>query len=444
MKCESAQAREPLMESASSLPHAPVPSPPRNLAETGLRSAFVVDLLLKHLFVGGQLTLAELAERCRLPALVIEPLLAFMRNERLCQVTGRGDSDLHVSYQLTEHGRERAADVQAKNQYVGPAPVTHAQYVAQVQAQSVRGMGVVRETLSEVFADVAASPAVVHSLGAALNSGRAIFLYGPSGAGKSYLAEKLAEALLGEVFVPHALIVEGEVIRLFDPLVHVPIKAPGAAAAPRLERSAAHDGRWVLCRRPVVQVGAELTLRMLDLDFDPATRFYQAPAQVKANNGLLIVDDLGRQLVSARDLMNRWVLPLDRRHDYLALHTGSKFSLPFDAVVAFSSNLRPADLADDAFLRRLGYKIYVGALDESLYTLVVRQACDRLGVPFSLPGLEALLNCHRLSGRPLLACIPGDIIGQVRDRAIYEGHPPRLTAQTLRRAWDNYFAEERS
>lgn len=210
-----------------------------------------------------------------------------------------------------------------------------------------------------------------------------------------------------------------------------------------IDRRQAADHRWVMCHRPVIKTGGELTLSMLDLDFNESARFYQAPPQVKANNGLLLIDDLGRQITPAIDIMNRWIVPLDRRVDYLALHTGKKFIIPFDVIVVFSTNMPPSELADDAFLRRLGYKIYVGALDEDAYRLIARQVCDELDIPFTNEGFNYLMNEHHYrEGRPLMACIPREIMGQARDIARYEGVPTELSEVFLDWAWNNHFAHD--
>jgi hypothetical protein len=210
-----------------------------------------------------------------------------------------------------------------------------------------------------------------------------------------------------------------------------------------LDRRKSCDNRWVLCHRPVIKTGGELTLSMLDLDFDESARFYQAPPQVKANNGLLIIDDLGRQLTPAIDIMNRWIVPLDRHVDYLALHTGKKFILPFDVIVVFSTNMPPSKLADEAFLRRLGYKIYVGPLDEGEYRAITRQVCDELHIPYNEEGVNYLLReLHYKTGKPLNACIPRDILEQIRDIARYEGVQPELSEKLLNWAWNNYFTHD--
>lgn len=422
-------------EPASALPHAP-----RTPEETGLDIPFLVELLVKTIFVNGQMRLAELVSHvCVLPG-VLEPLLTFMRAEKLCEVVRRGETEGSATYTLTELGRARAEDFRRRNQYAGPAPVSLKAYVEQIQSQSVAGMGVTREYLKRAFAGVIVEETLLDQFGAAMNSGRAIFVYGPAGSGKTYIAERLVRLLSGAVAVPHAILVGGEVIQVFDPLVHEPLAHVAENEAYALDRGTVGDTRWVLCRRPVVMTGAELTLSMVDLEFDAQTRFYHAPPQVKANNGLFILDDLGRQLVSAQDLMNRWIVPLDRRIDFLALHTGQKFMLPFDVIVVFSSNIKPAELADEAFLRRLGYKIFVGPLSEADYRAIFQQVCEELRIPYSEEGLRFICGLHDSESRPLLACLPRDILGQVRDYARFHGVRAEMVPELLDWAWNNYFA----
>ncbi|HEX8989579.1 MAG TPA: ATP-binding protein [Rhodocyclaceae bacterium] len=415
-----------------------LPAAPRGVEDTGVGHSLLLELLVKILFLHGELRLAELVRAIALPPGVLAPLLGTMRTERLCEVTRRGDTDGRTSYSLTDLGRERAADFLRRSQYVGPAPVSLKAYVAQVSRQSVARMGVSRERLRRAFDGIVVQPALLEQFGAAMNSNRPIFVYGPSGSGKTYLAERLAGLLTGAVAVPHAVAVDGEIIRLYDPMVHLALPVPAGSI---LERSDANvDARWVLCRRPVVMSGAELTLDMVDLEFDRQTRFYHAPQQLKANNGLFIIDDLGRQLVSPQALMNRWIVPLERRSDFLALHTGQKFEVPFDVIVVFSSNLRPEDLADEAFLRRLGYKIYVGPLGLGDYRAIVEQVCRDMQVPFEEAGLDHLRRRYDAARRPLLACHPRDLLGQLRDHAAFNGHAPRMDAASLDWAWNNYFA----
>ncbi len=414
---------------------------PHTLEDTGLSFFFILELVAKILYRGGQLKLSELANRIHLPISVLEPVLAFMRNERLCEISHRSDTEASIIYNLTDLGRLRANDYLARCQYAGPAPVPLDAYIAQVRAQSMAGQNVTRSMVGKAFENIVIKQPILDIFGAAMNSGRAVFVYGPAGSGKTFVAEHMAYALSGDVFIPHAIQVDNEIIQAYDPLMHKAV-ASETVVEFKLER-ARRDERWVLCKRPIVLTGGELTLSMLDLDFDESSRFYTLPPQMKANNGLLIIDDLGRQLVKARDLMNRWIVPLDRRLDYLTLHNGKKFMLPFDVIVVFSTNLKPAELADEAFLRRLGYKIHLTALDEEDYRAIFKQVCEEFQIPFSEESLHYLLHQHHYrEGRPLLACVPRDILRQVLDVARYQGKRPELTAEMLDWAWNNYYTTE--
>ena len=425
--------------------HAQLPPAPASIEEMGLSFQFIVELITKSLYLRGQMRLQDIISFSKLPMAVLEPALAFIRNERMCEVMRSGETETAISYNLTNLGRERAEDYMRKSQYVGPAPVSLVDYVKQVKRQSVSDMQVTKEALSQVFGSLVVKEGILRQFGAAMNSGRAIFVYGPAGSGKTFIAEHLAGLLNGDVAIPHALVVDNEVIQIFDPLVHIPLlpKSDVESDGFVLDRRAASDARWIMCHRPVIKTGGELTLNMLDLDFDESARFYQAPPQVKANNGLMIIDDLGRQLTPAVDIMNRWIVPLDRRVDYLALHTGKKFMIPFDVIVVFSTNLLPSKLADEAFLRRLGYKIYVGALTEEEYRRITQQVCEELNIPFSEAGFQYLLHEHHYkTGKALSACIPRDILEQLRDISRYEGKTAEMTEELLDWAWNNYFTHD--
>lgn len=419
-----------------------LPSQPRTVEETGVNFLFLVELLVKTLFIRGRLRLIDLTEHLKLPFGVLDQLLSFMRAQHLCEVIRAGETETSAAYNLSESGRFRAQDFLQKSQYSGPAPVSLDAYVQVIHQQTIAEMRVTHEDLHEAFRGIVIGEKIVKQFGAAMNSGGAIFVYGPPGSGKTYISEQLVRLLSGNVAIPYAIVVDNEVIQLFDPLLHEPVAVEHHGGG-GLDRGANYDERWVLCRRPVVRTGGELTLSMLDLDFDPTSRFYHAPPQVKANNGLLIIDDLGRQLTPAFAIMNRWIVPLDRHVDYLALHTGKKFMLPFDMVVVFSTNLLPSDLADEAFLRRLGYKIYIGSIDESQYREIAKQVCGELDLPYTEAGMNYLLDeRHRKEGKPLLACIPRDILRQVRDIALYQGIEPELTPELLDWAWGNYYARD--
>lgn len=418
-----------------------LPLMPQSIEGTGLNFSFLVELISKILFLSGQSRLLDLSDRSKLPVVVLDQILSFMRTERLCEIPRRSEAETTVIYTLTDLGRQRAHEFIQRNQYAGPAPVSLQAYSEQIGRQSIGDMKVTLADVEQAFSGLTVREQILNQFGAAMNSGRAIFVYGPSGSGKTFIAERLAGLLSGNVAIPYAIEVDNEVIQLFDPLVHKPIKTerPGS----ELDQGKGHDARWVLCHRPVVMTGGELTLPMLDLEFDRRSCFYQAPPQVKANNGLFIIDDLGRQLVSAQNLMNRWIVPLDRRIDYLALHTGKKFMIPFEVIVVFSSNLPPSELADEAFMRRLGYKIFVGSLDEAEYRAIFQQVCGEIGIPFTEEGLDYLLHEHHYKeGKPLRACVPRDILGQIRDSARYFEVAPELSERLLDWAWENYYTRE--
>ncbi|RJG04567.1 ATP-binding protein [Noviherbaspirillum sedimenti] len=425
------------LDSASTL----LPRAPRTPEETGLPFLFLVELVSKVLFLRGQVGLVELSAHLKLTVGVLDPLIVFMRAEKLCEVTRRGGSgtDADLTYNLTDLGRTRATEFMSRNAYAGPAPVTLAAYCAQVEAQSVAQMHIMREDMANEFADIVVSPIVLEQLGTAMNSGRAIFVHGPAGSGKTYLAERLAGLLHGDILVPHAIVVDGEVVQVHDPVVHPPVDGM-AEQADVFDKRMLLDARWLRTRRPAVLTGGELTLDMLDLQFDPGTRFYQAPPHLKANGGIFIIDDLGRQRCSPAELMNRWIVPMDRRVDFLSLHTGYKFLVPFDVIVVFSSNFPPEQLADGSFLRRLGYKIHVGPLTEAQYERIFRQVCKQFEVPYSDDAFHYLVHQHHYQEeRALLACYPRDILAQVRDLALYEGRAPSLDQRVLDWAWNNYF-----
>lgn len=418
----------------------PLPQPPGNIDESGLGLPFLVELHARILLLRGESQMAQLSQHLKLPLTVVESVLEFMRREKLCEVKRRGATDGDVQYTLTEGGRARAIEFKQKSQYVGPAPVTLSAYTEQVQRQAIGNMRVTTRHVADAFKGLVVKPHVRDQLGAAMNSGRPMFLYGPAGSGKTYLAEQLLRLMNGAVAIPYSICVDNEVIQVFDPLIHHPCVQP-SGMLPGIDRRRSMDARWVLCERPVSIAGGELTLEMLNLEFDPTSRFYQAPPHVKANNGLFIIDDLGRQLLSPQQLMNRWIVPMDRRRDYQALHSGYKFAIPFDVILVFSTNMTPSQVADEAFLRRLGYKIHVGALDEAEYRAIFVAVCEEYGMAYSDAAFNHLVHAHHhRDGRPLLACYPRDLVSQIRDFSQYRGVRPELTSDALDWAWSNYFA----
>jgi hypothetical protein len=414
------------------------------VADTGLPFAFLVELSCKHLYFGGVLTLGEISERMGLPVSVAWDILEFMKKERLAEVKKGGDVRASYVHALTDLGRERAREYLLLSGYAGPAPVPLSLYAKVSEEQTVRGMKVDRATMRDAFDGVVLPPDLLDRLGPAVNSGRSIFLYGASGTGKTFLAERLARVLSGTVNVPHAILVDHAVIRLFDPVVHRRVEGGDESSPEELLASGGrgYDRRFVPCRRPVVVAGGELVLSMLDLSFDVVSRFYEAPLQLKANGGVFLIDDLGRQQVRPFDLLNRWIVPLERGKDYLALQNGKKFEIPFDQIVLFSTNIEPRKLADEAFLRRIGYKIHVDHVSEADYTAICRQVADRIGLPWREEVVRYLIDQeHGVRKIPLSACHPGDILSRMAEICVYEGVAPRMDEVLARRACRDYFTE---
>lgn len=416
------------------------PASPRQLSDTGLSEQTLVELIAKLLYLRGRLRLLEVAQHLRLPTSIIEEMLGFMRAERMVELLRCGAATGDVDFGLTEGGRTRAAEFLRKCRYAGPAPITLSDYTAQVRRQSIADMRVTQADVERAYHGIIVRTELRDLVGAAMNSGRPMFFYGPSGSGKTFLAESLVRLMHGAIYVPHALIVDGEIIQVFDPMIHHPVAAETASSS--IDNRSRTDERWVACARPVAISGGELTVDMLNLSYDHVAGYYQVPAHVKANNGLYIIDDLGRQLMRPEQLMNRWIVPMDRRRDYLALHNGGSFEIPFDVKLVFSTNLSPEAIADEAFLRRLGYKIHVGPISESEYEQIFRQVCVEFDIAFSAETFEFLLGMHRRMGRPTFACYPRDLIAQVRDYAAYREWPVDLKPQLIEWAWHCYFATE--
>lgn len=405
---------------------------PRTLEETGVPAVFVARLVMKSMLLHGKSTYAELAERHRLSVGVLEDVTSFLVREHLAEISHRGATDLDVVLRLTDSGRIHAQDELARCNYCGPVPVSFEAYTASVHANSVHHTRILQSEVREVFCDVRIDTALLDSAAASLNAGRPLMLYGPPGSGKTFIAERLGKLLRSDVPVPYALYVGGEIIQLYDPLVH--------RDSPRADETPIPDRRWRLCRRPVVISGGELTFEALDLQFDAHAGFYQAPPHLKANMGMYIVDDLGRQRVQPRELLNRWVMPLDRHIDLYTLRSGSRFTAPFDVWAVFSSNLDPSELGDDAFLRRLGSKLHVGALSLDDYRAVFEECCAALGFGVTNKTLDYLLHeLHFESGKPFLACYPSDLLDMVCASAQYRGSAHEVTEEGLLEAWESYF-----
>ena len=419
---------------------APVPPVPASLGETGLGADQLEQLLVKTLY-GGEATGLTLADRVRLPFTILEPLVERIRAERLAEVRGAtGSGAAGYRYALTDAGRDRARQYYDASQYVGPAPVPLASYVSQMSALAGARRYMDRERLRQGFCHLVVSDPMLEQLGPALNAGKAVFLYGPPGNGKTVIAEGLGRTLGGDMYMPHAIDVDGHTITMFDPITHDSLEADPVTSS--VIAAARRDDRWVRIRRPVVMVGGELTLDMLDLRFNATAKFYEAPIQLKANGGVFLVDDFGRQRIRPQDLLNRWIVPLESRVDYLTLHTGKKFQVPFDMLIVFATNLDPESLADEAFLRRIPYKIPVVDPTIEEFTRIFELNCRRRNLRFHQVMVAYLQRRHYgPAGRPLRACHPRDLLDQVTALCRYRGIEPVLTRELLDAACASYFVD---
>jgi hypothetical protein len=411
---------------------------PKTLADTGLRLNQICELLEKHLYEAGILTLPALISRCALAGPILEEALAFLRRDGRMEVRGPSLDEASLRYALTERGRASAQQALTRSGYMGQAPVPLDAYTQVVREQSVHDRLVTRELMRAAFRDVVLDNEMLDRLGPALNSGKAIFVYGEAGTGKTYITQRLSRLVGDTALVPYAIAVGDTIIQLFDPAVHIPVAEESSGAL--LDRG--HDPRYVLCRRPLVITGGELTSEMLEVQFDPSSRQYRAPLQLKATNGMLIIDDLGRQRVPPKVVLNRWIVPMEEGRDYLSLPTGQHFAVLFDLILVFSTNLKPMELADDAFLRRIGYKIQFEPLTPARYHEIWKQVCDEHGVAYD-PGLcqRVIERLHEPAGVPLLPCHPRDLIDMALDHATYLGYTEELHPDALEWAWKNYFVE---
>ena len=403
---------------------------PQSLSALDVRQGVLEEIALKTLYLSGSLSVLELAERMCLGYEVVDALFCQLRAEQLCLVTGMTGHVHQIA--ITAQGRTRAVELLAHNHYSGAAPVAFESYARQTREQGVNKVDVRAVDVHRAFADLVIDDETLRKFGTALNSGSSVFLWGPAGTGKTTMAETLSRVLAeDEIWIPYAVEVDGQIITVYDPSVHK-----------RVEESEPEDrdARWVLCKRPSVLVGGELTAEMLDLQFNPISKFYVAPAQMKANNGVLIIDDFGRQRLRPEELLNRWVVPLDRRIDFLTLSGGKKIEVPFEMLIVFASNMDPAELVDPAFLRRIQTKIKIGEVSSEQFCEIFRRVAIDKGVRYDSSIPVDLIDFIRISlKQELRSCYPRDIVNQVSWAARYEGHTPYIDRPALKRAIDAYF-----
>ena len=421
-------------------PQTPAPPVPATLADTGLGADQVEQLIVKSLY-GGEATGLTISDRLHLPYPILEPIIERARQERLVEVRGAlGSGGSTYRYALTDAGRERARQYLEINHYTGAAPVPLAAYVAAMTTLAETRGYIDRERLRSGFSHLVVPDRVLEQLGPAVNANKAIFLYGPPGNGKTVIGEGLGRAVGGEMYMPYAIEVEGHIITMYDPINHVSLEDDESPSG--LLTLATHDRRWVRIRRPVVVVGGELSLDMLDLTYNSLSKFYEAPIQLKANGGIFLVDDFGRQRMRPEELLNRWIVPLESRVDYLTLHTGKKFQVPFDVLIIFATNLDPSSLADEAFLRRIPYKIAIEDPSVDQFSRIFELACSRRGLKYHQVMVAYLQRRHYTpSGRPMRACQPRDLLDQVTALCRYRGVEPNITRNLLDDACRAYFVD---
>lgn len=415
-----------------------VPRQPRSLREANVSPNVMERIIMRFLLQASILAGRRIATQLRLPFKLVEPVLKQLRQEKHIELSGTttaGDSE----FVLTNTGRERARQYVAECSYFGAAPVPLADYAASVKAQSPSSQQITLQDLHRAFRGLTISDAMLSRLGPALRAGRGLFLYGQAGNGKTTIAERITEAFGSTIWIPRAVAVDADVIRIFDPTVHV--EAEEFNANPGLLDSQDIDRRWVRIRRPTIISGGELTMRELEIQINPTSRVCEAPLQVKSNCGTLVIDDFGRQRMPVEELLNRWIIPLEKRHDYLNLPTGKKVLFPFDQLMIFSTNLEPGDLVDAAFLRRIPYKIEVPDPTEEQFRLLFETVAEGLGVPNNPEALQYLIDEHyRRAGRPFRACQPRDLLQQVRYYCLFHEIPIEMSRESLDAAVLNYFS----
>ncbi|MFN2530712.1 MAG: hypothetical protein ABR555_05405 [Pyrinomonadaceae bacterium] len=406
------------------------PPLPEELADTGIAEGFLCDLALKHVAMLPEPTTETVAERLHLPRTLTEDVLQKLYREKLIEVrlqNAYGSS----RYAMLDHGWDRLTRLLSVCGYVGAAPVSLNDYAHMMRLQSIPSNPASIETVRAAFHDLVLPETLLQTLGCVINSRRSLFLTGLPGTGKTAVAERINGALSGAIWIPYAVEIDGQIIRVFDSHCH---RIASEDVTP-----AEYDHRWILIERPLVVVGGELTLENADLTWSEAAKFYEAPFQMKSNGGTLVIDDFGRQRVAPQDLLNRWIVPLERRVDYLALHTGKKIEVPFEQLVVFSTNLDENDLADQAFLRRMGYRARVEPPTPGAYAEIFKRQANNRGIALEPSLLDHVLNKYRVERRQMKGCEPRDLLDRSTDICLFEAHKLVLTPQILDVAWRNYF-----
>ena len=428
----------------TSVPPLEYPPAVKSFDSLDVSASLLEKMLLKHLFTGGTQRTDELANKLCIPVSLLDGTITFLRNEALIEAHSRVHTSigeiLHLV--LTDRGRERAHAYYDENAYVGPLPVSYEAYCERVERQTIKQQVVNREVMERVYGKLVINPQVLRQIGAAFNSGNSIFIFGPPGTGKTFVASHMVNLLEGDILIPYAIEAEGQIISVYDPTIHQarPVEKQNPQRLVAMEQESSHDLRWVRCKRPVVMAAGELTLDMLDLKYQEGTGYYDAPLQMRANGGLLLIDDLGRQVVNTSQLLNRWILPLESSEDYLSLHTGLKLRIPFDVIPIFSTNISPEQLADEAFLRRLGYKVHMDYISNREYEMIFQQYCTTNELDYDPEMVRFLIEeMYVPKGRRMAASHPRELINKTIDFCLYEGIKPVINKDLLKQAWNSYF-----
>ncbi len=418
------------------------PAPPETVEDTGLRRSTIVDLILKALYSRGALQGRALSEILALGFTLLDDLILGLQQRELVEVRGsHGHGREGYTFALTQAGIARAREAMEINRYVGPAPVPLATFIDRVRLQSYQDQRVDREALLGVLDDLVLKPELIQLLGPAVNSGSPIFLHGEPGNGKTAIAERIAKLGSDSVYIPYAIDVNGEIILLFDPVRHELVEDDDEEPEHGiLRRRVSHDPRFARIHRPAVAVGGELTLDQLDLQRDSETKVYHAPFQLKAIHGVLIVDDFGRQRMMPHELLNRWIVPLEKKVDYLSLGTGVKFSVPFDCLPIFSTNLDPTEVVDEAFLRRIRFKIEIVGPTRTEYADILRDICEARDIAYTEDAVRFLYEKYYDGfGITPRCCHPRDVVDQIEAASAFTGEEPRLTEESVDLAAKAYF-----